>query len=75
MSRDDTDIIIILSIISIKNKKSLNSNNYRSKPELLKPFKKRVIKNYLKIKKKSMLKYNYRSNRTLLSLGWPAIFA
>ena len=31
----DTDIFIILSIISVKNEKILNSNNNRSKPKLL----------------------------------------
>ena len=31
----DTDIFIILSIISVKNEKLLNSNNNRSKPKLL----------------------------------------
>ena len=29
----DTDVLIILSIISSKNEKGLNSNNNRSKPE------------------------------------------
>ena len=31
----DTDVSIILLIISIKNEKLLNSNNHRSKPKLL----------------------------------------
>ena len=31
----DTDMFIILSIISVKNEKILNSNNNRSKPKLL----------------------------------------
>ena len=34
----DTDVFMILSIISIKNEKLLNSNNIRSKPKFLRLF-------------------------------------